>query len=67
MKGLELRKIGYKLNDIESLSQSFWTLLIAYDRYEFFPKHTIGYFYDVAIQFSKGKIDGWLVLKYIVP
>jgi len=57
-EGLNFRKIGVKAANIEG--KSYWTHLIAYERYEYFPKGTIGYFYDAGEVFSfcKGKTDG---------
>lgn len=52
--GLEFRKHGTKANKIQN--GNYWEYLIAYDRYDYFPKSTLGYFYDAGqvFAFSKG-------------
>lgn len=52
-KGLEFRKKAikaFKIND-----GNFWSLLIAYDRYDYFPNTPIGYFYDAGQVFGYSK------------
>ena len=49
-KGLDYRKKGIKASKIEN--GDYWSILIAYDRYEFFPNETIGYFYDAGQVFA---------------
>lgn len=52
--GLEYRKNGIKANRIQS--GNYWEYLIAYDRFDYFPNSTLGYFYDAGqvFAFSKG-------------
>lgn len=52
--GLELRKHGTKANKIQN--GNYWEYLIAYDRFDYFPNSTLGYFYDAGqvFAFSKG-------------
>lgn len=53
-KGLEHRKKGTKANKIQN--GNYWEYLIAYDRFDYFPNTTLGYFYDAGqvFAFSKG-------------
>lgn len=53
-KGLERRKNGTKANKIQG--GNYWEYLIAYDRFDYFPNSTLGYFYDAGqvFAFSKG-------------
>lgn len=52
--GLEFRKQGTKASKIQN--GSYWEYLIAYDRFDYFPNSTLGYFYDAGqiFAFSKG-------------
>ncbi|MCE7923606.1 MAG: hypothetical protein DYG98_11150 [Haliscomenobacteraceae bacterium CHB4] len=52
--GLDYRKNGIKANKIQS--GNYWEYLIAYDRFDYFPNSTLGYFYDAGqvFAFSKG-------------
>mgnify|MGYP000901886170 FL=1 len=52
--GLEFRKHGTKANKIQN--GNYWEYLIAYDRFDYFPNSTLGYFYDSGqvFAFSKG-------------
>lgn len=52
--GLEFRKHGTKANKIQN--GNYWEYLIAYDRFDYFPNSTLGYFYDAGqvFAFSKG-------------
>lgn len=52
--GLEFRKCGTKANKIQN--GNYWEYLIAYDRFDYFPNSTLGYFYDAGqvFAFSKG-------------
>jgi len=52
--GLEFRKHGTKAYKIQS--GNYWEYLIAYDRLDYFPNSTLGYFYDAGqvFAFSKG-------------
>jgi hypothetical protein len=54
-KGLDDRKKGIKANKIED--GNYWEYLIAYDRYDYFPDSTLGYFYDAGqvFAYSKGR------------
>jgi hypothetical protein len=49
-KGLEHRKNGKKAHEIKD--GNYWEYLIVYDQYEFFPKGTLGYFYDAGQLFT---------------
>jgi len=52
--GLEFRKNGTKACKIQN--GNYWEYLIAYDRFDYFPNSTLGYFYDSGqvFAFSKG-------------
>lgn len=52
--GLGFRKNGTKADEIQN--GNYWEYLIAYDRYDYFPNSTLGYFYDAGqvFAFSKG-------------
>lgn len=52
-KGLTHRKEGTKAAQIRN--GNYWEYLIAYDRYDFFPKNTLGYFYDAGQLFAYSK------------
>ncbi|MBP6234881.1 MAG: hypothetical protein KA270_01025 [Saprospiraceae bacterium] len=52
-KGLEFRKEGIKA--FQTQNQNIWSILIAYDRYEFFPNTTLGYFFDAGQVFAYSK------------
>lgn len=52
-KGLGNRRNGVKAHNIQN--GNFWEYLIAYDRYNFFPKSTLGYFYDASQVFAYSK------------
>lgn len=54
LRGLEYRKHGTKANKIQN--GNYWEYLIAYDRFDYFPNSTLGYFYDSGqvFAFSKG-------------
>lgn len=49
-KGLDYRKKGIKASRIEN--GDYWSILIAYDRFDFFPNENIGYFYDAGQVFA---------------
>ena len=51
--GLEFRKRGTKANKIQS--GNYWEYLIAYDRFDYFPNSTLGYFYDAGQVFAYSK------------
>lgn len=61
--GLSYRQHGTKAQKING--GNFWSILIAYDRYSFFPNTTLGLFYDLGEIFSyyKGKTDGLIGTK----
>ena len=46
---------GRKANKIQN--GNYWEYLIAYERFDYFPKSTLGYFYDAGqvFAFSKGR------------
>ena len=54
LKGIQYRKDGIKAFKIQN--GNYWEYLIAYDRFDFFPNTTLGYFYDAGqvFAFSKG-------------
>jgi hypothetical protein len=54
-KGLEARKKGIKAKEIQD--GNYWEYLTAYDRYDYFPNTTLGYFYDAGqiFAYSKGQ------------
>ncbi len=51
--GLEFRKRGTKANKIQN--GNYWECLIAYDRFDYFPNSTLGYFYDAGQVFAYSK------------
>lgn len=51
--GLEFRKRGTKANKIQN--GNYWEYLIAYDRFDYFPNSTLGYFYDAGQVFAFNK------------
>jgi|GEM_PF-1865728 hypothetical protein len=51
--GLEFRKHGTKANKIQN--GNYWEYLIAYDRFDYFPNSTLGYFYDAGQVFAYSK------------
>lgn len=57
-KGLDYRKEGVSASKLKG--DNFWSILISYNRYSYFPKTTLGLFYDVGevYSFYKGKSDG---------
>lgn len=50
LRGLDHRRIGTKADQIQG--GSYWEYLIAYDRYDYFPNTTLGYFYDAGQVFA---------------
>jgi hypothetical protein len=53
LNGLEFRKYGTKANKIQN--GNYWEYLIAYDRFDYFPNSTLGYFYDAGQVFAYSK------------
>ncbi len=51
--GLEFRKRGTKADKIQN--GNYWEYLIAYDRFEYYPNSTLGYFYDAGQVFAYSK------------
>jgi hypothetical protein len=51
--GLERRKKGTKSNQIKD--GNYWEYVIAYDRFDYFPNSTLGYFYDAGQIFANSK------------
>jgi len=51
--GLEFRRHGTKANKIQN--GNYWEYLIAYDRFDYFPNSTLGYFYDAGQVFAYSK------------
>jgi hypothetical protein len=52
-KGIEFRKSGTKASKIKE--GSYWSYLLAYDRFDFFPNTTLGFFYDAGQVFAYSK------------
>lgn len=52
-KGIEFRKDSIKA--FQTKNANIWSILIAYDRYEFFPNTTLGYFFDSGQVFAYSK------------
>jgi hypothetical protein len=52
-EGLNFRKQGRKASTIQGAN--YWSILIAYDRFDYYPNTTIGYFYDAAQVFAYSK------------
>jgi len=52
-QGLEYRRLGTKSMNIEA--GNYWSILLAYDRFDYFPNSTIGYFYDSGQVFAYSK------------
>ncbi len=52
-KGVEYRKEGVKSFQLQN--ENIWSILMAYDRYEFFPNSTVGYFFDAGQVFAYSK------------
>lgn len=53
LNGLEYRKLGTKASKIQN--GNYWEYLIAYDRFDYFPNSTLGYFYDAGQVFAYSK------------
>jgi hypothetical protein len=55
-RGMTDRKNGIKANAI--CRGNYWEYLLAYDRYDYFPNSTLGYFYDAGqvFAYSKGRL-----------
>ncbi len=56
-KGIEFRKEGVKSFQIQNAN--IWSILIAYDRYEYFPNSTLGYFFDAGQVFAYSKLSNF--------
>jgi hypothetical protein len=52
-KGIKLRNEGVKA--FQTQNANIWSILMAYDRYEYFPNSTIGYFFDAGQVFAYSK------------
>lgn len=52
-KGIEFRKEGVKSFQMPNVN--IWSILIAYDRYEYFSNSTLGYFFDAGQVFAYSK------------
>ena len=52
-KGIKYRESGIKAHKI--IDGSYWSILIAYDRYEYYPNDIIGFFYDAGQVFAYSK------------
>jgi hypothetical protein len=51
--GLERRKKGTKPNQIRD--GNYWEYVLAYDRFDYFPNSTLGYFFDAGQIFANTK------------
>ncbi len=51
--GLRYRLLGTKASKIQN--GNYWEYLIAYDRFDYFPNSTLGYFYDAGQVFAYSK------------
>jgi hypothetical protein len=52
-KGLERRKKGTKASQIKD--GNYWEYVLAYDRFDYFPNSTLGYFFDAGQIFANSK------------
>lgn len=52
-KGLERRKKGTKPSQIKD--GNYWEYVLAYDRFDYFPNSTLGYFFDAGQIFANTK------------
>ncbi len=52
-RGVEYRKTGMKAGKIQD--GNYWSLLLAYDRFDYFPNSILGYFYDAGQVFAYSK------------
>lgn len=53
LNGIERRKKGTKPDKIKD--GNYWEYVIAYDRFDYFPNSTLGYFYDAGQIFANSK------------
>ncbi len=53
LNGLERRKKGTKPNQIKD--GNYWEYVLAYDRFDYFPNSTLGYFFDAGQIFANTK------------
>lgn len=51
--GIKYRQFGIKASAIQA--PSYYSLLVAYDRYDHFPNNTLGYFFDAGQVFAYSK------------
>ena len=52
-QGVEFRKEGTKASKIKE--GNYWSYLLAYDRFDYFPNSILGYFYDAGQVFAYSK------------
>ena len=52
-QGMEFRKLGIKASKIKDAN--YWSFLLAYDRFDYFPNSILGYFYDAGQVFAFSK------------
>lgn len=52
-EGIKYRQFGAKASEIQSAS--YYSFLLAYDRYDHFPNSTLGYFFDAGQVFAYSK------------
>jgi hypothetical protein len=53
LNGLDSRAKGIKSYQLQS--DNIWSILIAYDRYDYYPKTNLGYFFDAGQVFAYSK------------
>jgi len=53
LQGLSYRQQGVKANKIQG--GNYWSILLAYDRFDYFPNEIIGFFYDAGKVFAYSK------------
>ena len=65
--GLERRKKGTKSNQIKD--GNYWEYVLAYDRFDYFPNSTLGYFFDAGQIFANTKglpsLEGSVLHKFL--
>lgn len=66
-QGMEFRKSGTKASQIKK--SSYWSYLLAYDRFDYFPNSILGFFYDAGQVFAYSKnlstFEGSALHKYL--
>lgn len=66
-QGMEYRKSGTKASQIKK--SNYWSYLLAYDRFDYFPNSILGFFYDAGQVFAYSKnlstFEGSALHKYL--